>query len=221
MNVAPLLLNCDVMSAKVPVPPPLDRIMLCKKVLPSANVDGSINPAAIAFEKSIVAGEADGSAELRLVSAPPLSLCAVELAFDDRPGGNVGRSAETFGEAQSYRVERLTETSDSETADEADEGARLWLASAPSRPVCAMEFTFDRRTGENVGRSAETFGETASYCVERLTETSDSETADETDEGAGLWLASAPSRPVCAMEFAFDCRTGENVGNSAETFGEA
>ena len=82
MNVEPLLLNCDVLSVKVPVASPLDTIMLCEKVLPTANVDGSINPAAIAFEKSVVAGEADEGAGLWLASALSLPVCAVEFVFD-------------------------------------------------------------------------------------------------------------------------------------------
>ena len=56
--------------------------MLCEKVLPTAKVDCSMNPAAIASERSVVADETDGGTELWLASAPSLPVCSVEFAFD-------------------------------------------------------------------------------------------------------------------------------------------
>lgn len=121
-----------------------------------------------------MAGEIDAGTGLWLESAPLLSVCAVEFAFDCRTAGNAGRFAEDVGEAASHCIERLKETSDRVTAGEVVAATGLWLASAPSLMVCAVEFAFAARIAGNDGRFADAVGETAPAWIERPKEQSDS-----------------------------------------------
>jgi hypothetical protein len=221
--VAPLLLNCDAFSVNVPAPAPVDRIMLGEKVLPTANAACSTSSATFVparREGPIGAGEADGGTWFWLASAASFPVCAIGFAFDRGIAGAAGRFAETVGEAAPRCIERLKETSDGVTAGKADDGTWLWLASAASLPVCAMRFAFDCGIAVTAGRFAETVREVASHCIERPMGTSGRVTAVEAVAGAGLWLVSATSLPVCVMEFEFGRGTAGTAGGAAEAVGE-
>jgi hypothetical protein len=84
-----------------------------------------------------------------------------------------------------------------------------------------MELAFERGAAGTAGRFAGAVADAALTCVERPKETSDSGTAGEAEEGAGLWLTPAPSLPVGAMELAFDGGTAGNAGGFAEDAGDA
>jgi len=145
----------------------------------------------------------------------------VRVAFDRGTAGTAGTFAEGVGEAGPRCVERPVGASDGVTESEAGKGTELWLASAASLPVCAMELAFERGAAGNASIFAETVGEVAVSRIERPKETAGSGTAGDADCGAWLWLASAASLPVCVVRVAFDGRTAANAGRLADTVGEA